>query len=92
MSWKYGEYFSADWNDKFELEARGSKSTGVEGAELTFEPDGTVEVMVTGGCYSCNGDNRRLADLSLEQAIELSTYINCIMIPTLMEKSETNEY
>lgn len=84
-NWEYDQYTGAEWNENLEFYTPGSRN-GLEAAELSLEPDGTVGVMVTGGCYSCSGENRRQADLTLDQAIELVTYLQSIVIPNLMEK------
>ena len=83
--WEYDSYTGAEWNDNLEFWAPGDRH-GPEAAELSLEPDGTLGLMVTGGCYGCSGENRRRAQLTLDQAIELSTYINCVMIPGLMKE------
>lgn len=83
--WEYDQFIDASWNQEFELYAPGERK-GPEAAELCFYPDGTIGVGVSGGCYSCSGMNRRYADLTLEQAIELSTWLDSTMIPKLMEK------
>lgn len=82
-NWEYDSYFGKEWVKDFEL----VKSTGRE-AFVRFSPNGELWVGVedNGSCCSNSASvNETYEDLSLEQAIELSTYINTVIIPNLLE-------
>lgn len=83
--WIYNEYFGRDWNKDFELEVHDGRP-----AFIKFEPDGRLTVGVTdyGSCCGGGSMNDQWDNLTLEQAIELSTFLNCVIIPELEKNNE----
>lgn len=81
--WEYNEYFGREWFKDFELEVHEGRP-----AFIQFEPNGRLTVGVTdyGSCCGGGSMNEQFDDLTLEQAIELSTFLNCVIIPALVEK------
>lgn len=82
--WEYDEYFGREWVKDFELCIPNGRE-----AFIRLTPDGELWVGVEDNGTCCGGSvsmNETYDNLTLEQAIELGAYLQCTIIPTLMEK------
>lgn len=80
--WEYDSYTGAEWNKDLELFCPAGRD-----GMIKLEPNGNLTVGCEdyGSCCGGSSMNEQFGRLTLEQAIELSTYINCVMIPNLEE-------
>ncbi len=85
--WEYCKYTGEDWNKDLELIAPGGSGM------IRLSSDGILEVGAEDyGSWASGGDmNTAFGRLTLEQAIELSTYLNCVSIPYLEENKNELE-
>lgn len=82
--WEYDQYTGAEWNKELELLCPGGRD-----GMILLKPDGTLEVGAEDYGSCCGGRNMNTAygRLALDQAIEFSTFLNCVIIPNLEKES-----
>ncbi len=78
QGWRYESY----WYEGAPFSLENDQNN----AEIDFDHDGRLSVCLT-GCREC-GSWSSWDKLTLEQAIELGAYINCVIIPNLEKESE----
>lgn len=78
--WHYGDY----WYEGCDFHLENDQNCG----EFAISKDGRLTIDLT-GCREC-GHWDSWDDLTIDQAIELGAYLNCVVIPALMEKENAN--
>ena len=78
MTWNKDAYYHSNWSDEFCLEDRD--------AEFCIQNTGRMEVRVWGGSGYESFDGGSADSLTLEQAIDMAAFLNCVVIPKLLEE------